>query len=75
MSFTVAAAPAASEAGVIATVDCDKLAVPGVTVSVTSPNLQGIRNTVTSQIGDYVVTLLPPGDYTLTFDLSGFQKQ
>ena len=37
------------------------LALPGVTVSVTSPNLQGIRSTVTSEIGDYVVTLLPPG--------------
>jgi outer membrane receptor for ferrienterochelin and colicin len=55
--------------------DAQGLAMPGVTVSVTSPNLQGIRSTVTSEIGDYVVTLLPPGDYTLTFDLSGFQRQ
>ena len=55
--------------------DTQGLALPGVTVSVTSPNLQGVRTTVTSAIGDYVVTLLPPGDYTLTFDLSGFQKQ
>ena len=55
--------------------DAQGLALPGVTVSVTSPNLQGIRNTVTSAIGDYVVTLLPPGAYTLTFELSGFQKQ
>src|SRR5215510_527037 len=54
--------------------DTQGLALPGVTVSVTSPNLQGIRSTVTSEIGDYVVTLLPPGNYTLTFDLSGFQK-
>ena len=54
--------------------DSQGLALPGVTVSVTSPNLQGIRSTVTSEIGDYVVTLLPPGNYTLTFDLSGFQK-
>jgi hypothetical protein len=54
--------------------DSQGLALPGVTVSVASPNLQGIRSTVTSEIGDYVVSLLPPGNYTLTFDLSGFQK-
>ncbi len=54
--------------------DSQGLALPGVTVNVASPNLQGIRSTVTSEIGDYVVSLLPPGNYTLTFDLSGFQK-
>jgi hypothetical protein len=54
--------------------DSQGLALPGVTVNVASPNLQGIRSTVTSEIGDYVVALLPPGNYTLTFDLSGFQK-
>ena len=55
--------------------DTQGLAVPGVTVTVTSPNLQGVRSTVTSEIGDYVVTLLPSGTYKLTFELSGFQKQ
>ena len=55
--------------------DSQGLALPGVTVTVASPNLQGIRSTVTSEIGDYVVTLLPSGTYTLTFELSGFQKQ
>ena len=54
--------------------DSQGLALPGVTVNVASPNLQGIRSTVTSEIGDYVVSLLPPGNYTLVFDLSGFQK-
>src|SRR5262245_51635851 len=55
--------------------DSQGLALPGVTVTVASPNLQGLRSTVTSEIGDYVVTLLPSGNYTLTFELSGFQKQ
>jgi outer membrane receptor protein involved in Fe transport len=55
--------------------DSQGLAVPGVTVSVSSPNLQGVRGTVTSEIGDYLVTLLPSGTYTITFELSGFQKQ
>jgi hypothetical protein len=36
----------------------------GVTVSVASPNLQGIASFVTSENGDYIVGLLPPGVYT-----------
>src|SRR4030095_12893109 len=47
--------------------------LPGVTVTATSPNLQGPRVIVTSSFGDYVIPLLPPGTYTLTFELSGFQ--
>src|SRR6185369_8607389 len=47
--------------------------VPGVTVTATSPNLQGERSVATSTNGDYSIPLLPPGDYTVTFELSGFQ--
>src|SRR6186713_2499739 len=47
--------------------------LPGVTVTATSPNLQGPRAIVTSEFGDYVIPLLPPGAYTITFELSGFQ--
>jgi len=54
--------------------DSQGLALPGVTVTVASPNLQGVRTTVTSEIGDYVISLLPPGNYAVSFDLSGFQK-
>ena len=46
---------------------------PGVTVTATSPNLQGPRVTVTSENGDYAIPLLPPGDYTISFELSGFR--
>src|SRR5689334_10011466 len=55
--------------------DSQGLAVPGVTVTATSESLQGIRTVVTSPIGDYAISLLPPGRYVLTFELSGFQKQ
>ena len=51
------------------------LSLPGVTVNVESPNLQGIASSVTSENGDYIVGLLPPGVYTLTFQLSGFERQ
>ena len=40
-------------------VDQQGLAVPGVTVVAASPNLQGIRETVTSGNGDYILSLLP----------------
>jgi hypothetical protein len=47
--------------------------LPGVTVTASSPNLQGPREAVTSASGDYVLALLPPGTYEVTFELPGFQ--
>src|SRR5688572_16337733 len=56
-------------------VDTQALPVPGVTVTATSPNLQGVRETVTSENGDYILTLLPSGTYRITFELVGFGTQ
>jgi hypothetical protein len=53
-------------------VDEQKLGVPGVTVTAGSPALQGVRTAVTSENGDFVLPFLPPGEYTLTFELAGF---
>ncbi len=50
-----------------------KVALPGVTVSVTSPNLQGTRTAVTTVTGDYILAFLPAGVYEVRFELSGFQ--
>ena len=50
-----------------------KDALPGVTVTVTSPNMQGTRTTVTNTNGDYIFTFLPPGEYRVKFELQGFQ--
>jgi len=47
--------------------------LPGVTVTVKSPALMGDRTTVTNTNGDYILPGLPPGDYTITFDLAGMQ--
>ncbi len=55
--------------------DQTDLPLPGVTVTVEGPNLQGPRSAVTSANGDYIVPLLPPGSYTVTFELSGFQRK
>jgi len=48
--------------------------MPGVTVSVTSPQLQGTRSTETTGTGDYILPLLPPGSYTVKFELSGMRS-
>jgi hypothetical protein len=55
--------------------DSQNLPLPGATVSVESLNLQQVRSAVTSENGDYILTLLPSGTYTVTFELSGFQRQ
>ena len=54
--------------------DQQGLALPGVTINATSPNLQGIRSTVTSDNGDYSMPGLPSGVYTISFELSGFER-
>ena len=52
----------------------DGLPLPGVLVSVTSESAPGTRTTVTSATGDYLFAMLPPGAYTLSFVLDGFQS-
>jgi Carboxypeptidase regulatory-like domain len=49
----------------------DGLSLPGATVTVTSDVLQGPRTTVTDVNGNYVIRGLPPGDYTVTIELTG----
>jgi outer membrane receptor protein involved in Fe transport len=55
--------------------DAQGLPVPGVTITVESPALQGIQAVVSSGNGDYIVPLLPPGTYKVTFTLTGFGQQ
>ncbi|MFZ2490746.1 MAG: TonB-dependent receptor [Thermoanaerobaculia bacterium] len=53
----------------------DGFPLPGVSVSVSSPNLQGTRDTVTNEAGGYNFGALPPGDYIVKFQLEGLQPQ
>src|SRR5262245_48292834 len=53
--------------------DSSGAVLPGVTVSVTGPNIPRARITTSSENGSYRVGNLPPGTYTLTFELSGFK--
>ncbi len=46
-------------------------ALPGVTIEITSPNLQGTRVATTGNDGRYRFVSLPPGPYKVTGNLSG----
>ncbi len=54
-------------------VDAQGAVVPGVTVTATSPSLQGPATTVTDGNGGYRFVSLPPGVYKVTATLSGFK--
>ena len=52
--------------------DSDGLPVPGVSVTGTASVLQGTLSATTDVQGGYTLPNLPPGDYQMTFELSGF---
>lgn len=68
-------ASAQSAAAIVGAVTDDSGgALPGVTVQITSPALiERVRTAVTSADGRYQVVDLRPGEYTVTFELPGFQ--
>ena len=45
--------------------------VPGVTITATSSNLQGSRVAVSDVNGNYTLAALPPGEYTIRFEMEG----
>src|SRR5215471_1146486 len=52
--------------------DSSSAVLPGVTVSVASPSMMGVQTAVTDTGGNYRFPALPPGTYTVTFELPGF---
>jgi hypothetical protein len=51
----------------------DNLAFPGVVVTAKSPALQGSRAATTDVNGAYALRSLPPGVYTITYQISGMR--
>lgn len=47
--------------------------IPGVTVTISSPAMQGERSAVSDEAGNYRFILLPPGAFTVKYELPGFQ--
>jgi hypothetical protein len=54
--------------------DATGAAVPNATVTATNVDTTIARTTVSGKSGDYVITALPPGNYTLTAEAPGFRK-
>src|SRR5215471_1239569 len=52
--------------------DSSAAVLPGVTVTASSPSLMGVQTSVTDSGGNYRFPALPPGTYTVTFELPGF---
>src|SRR4051812_33549121 len=46
--------------------------LPGVSVTASSPSLMGVQTSVSDSGGNYRFPALPPGTYTVTFELPGF---
>jgi hypothetical protein len=53
-------------------VDEENNPLPGVTVTISSPNLMGTRSEVTGTDSSYRFPALPPGNYTVIAELPGF---
>ena len=49
--------------------------LPGVTIQISSPAMQGDKVVISQENGDYISPFLPPGSYTVTFSLEGFKTQ
>ncbi len=64
---------AQEEASIAGTVQDDTGAVlPGVAVNVSGPSLLAARDAFSDASGNYLITNLPSGEYTVTFTLQGF---
>ncbi|HKR65853.1 MAG TPA: carboxypeptidase-like regulatory domain-containing protein, partial [Thermoanaerobaculia bacterium] len=65
---------AQTTANITGTVTTEGAPLPGATVTITSPNMQGSRTTVTGDAGGYSFAGVPPGEYTVKVDLEGMQS-
>ena len=52
--------------------DSSGAVLPGVTVTAASPSMIGTQVQVTNENGSYRFPAVPPGNYSLTFELTGF---
>ena len=55
-------------------VDSSQAALPGATVNVVNQQTNEVATATTNQDGAYTIPFLRPGSYTLTVEMSGFQK-
>ncbi|HEX6641710.1 MAG TPA: TonB-dependent receptor, partial [Thermoanaerobaculia bacterium] len=66
-------AQSATTGALTGTVTSDGVPLPGALVTLTSPSLQGTRTAYSDANGNYNVSALPGGDYTVRVSLEGLQ--
>src|SRR5687767_7231915 len=65
----------ATEGSILGTVtDSSGAAIVGATVQITSVQTGYVRTTPTNETGDFVVTNLPLGSYTVSAEMAGFKR-
>ncbi|HEX7138746.1 MAG TPA: TonB-dependent receptor, partial [Vicinamibacterales bacterium] len=72
--LVAASAFAQTTATINGTATTDGNPLPGVTVTLSSPAMQGTRTAVTGAAGGYTFNGVPPGNYTVKFELQGLQS-
>ncbi len=53
-------------------VDASDAVLPGVTVTISAPQMQGTQTAVTNEEGNYRFPGIPPGTYRVQYELTGF---
>jgi hypothetical protein len=53
-------------------VDPSDAVLPGVTVTISAPQMQGVQTTITNEEGNYRFPGIPPGTYRVQYELPGF---
>ena len=75
VGLTANVATSQTTGGIEGTVsDANDAPLPGASVDLKSPSLQGPRSAVTNSAGRFRFPVIPPGTYTVTCSLSGFKK-
>ena len=72
--MTVSLFGQATTGTLVGTVTTGGAPLPGATVTISSPSLQGTRTAVTGDTGGYNFPGLPPGMYTVSVELEGMQR-
>jgi len=48
--------------------------LPGASVSLTDKGTQRVQTTLTTEVGAYIFAAVPPGQYSLSYEMPGFKK-
>lgn len=71
LAFTLSLSGQATTGAITGTITHDGQPLPGVTITIASPAMQGTRVAYSYVNGDYNHATLPPGEYAVTFEMEG----